>query len=221
MKENKKRIHSTYSVDLCIFTAIIVVLAVLICLPIFMIISDRNIIASILFELLFSLPASIGITLLFYFKSKKKYGKENVDGVLLVCIFVYIVFSLIIATFITRYSSNQTDFDRLDKMTQLSWSILGVSIAVYTIIISAINSTKDGGVKKKLLSAFLDTILPILYSVISLLISTIVLYFFFENQRNIYVLCNISLLSNICSVPYYLATTLRLYIKYKMLPSAQ
>ena len=118
-------------------------------------------------------------SILFWKFIGKRLEKGLVDWVIIFLIALFVALSLIVSALTTKFSSNELSFDKLDNMIQITWVVFGVSIALYTIIIGFISSS-SGDLAKKLFSDFSISLYPIYCASVPLVISTIMIYCFYE-----------------------------------------
>lgn len=160
--------------------------------------------------------ALIGGSIGFYFIVKKKYGSNVLRVIPMILISIYIFSSMVFAACFSKYAQIEKTYEKIEKIVQISWTIYGVSIAFYAIIIGLPNliSLKKDEFEQSFASNILDTINPIIYSTVCMVVSTLLFYCFFDNS--VQTACNwtyTSFILNIFSIPYYLAASI--YLLYK------
>ena len=171
-----------------------------------------GIVLIIIGALLFTCGYIIGSVLLWkYFK--KKLNKDLIDWVIVVLISSFISLSLIVAALTTKFSSNELSFDKLDRMTQITWVVFGVSITLYSIIIGFISSS-NGNSMKSLLSDFTFSLYPVFCTLVPLIISTIMVYCFYDNNILMTTtLSHVSFVAGIFNAPYCLLLSIHFLSK--------
>ena len=212
---DKKQVHSSSYMPL--FTLVIVFLSILFCLFAFQF-PFANVFHAIFAILISSLIVSlmIGSGILYLFLSKKYFGPNSADIFLIVLISLYVLSSCIFAVCFSKFSSAVVDFEKINNIVQVAWTIFGVSVAFYAIIVGLPNiiSSKKANFEQSFFVNILDTMNPIIYSVVTLIIATFLLYCFYENNPNSASnMAYASLIVNTLSVPYYLIVGL--YLLYK------
>ena len=212
---DKKQPH--YSSYMPLFTLVIVVLSILFCLFAFQF-PFANVIHAIFAILVsaFILSLIIGSGILYWFLSKKYFGPNSADIFLIALISLYVLSSCIFAGCFSRFSSVAIDFEKINNVVQVAWTIFGASVAFYAIIVGLPNllSSKKANFEQSFSVNILDTMNPIIYSVVTLIIATFLLYCFYENNPNsANNMAYASLIVNTLSVPYYLIVGL--YLLYK------
>lgn len=158
----------------------------------------------------------VGTGILYWFLSKKYFGPNSADIFLIVLISLYVLSSCIFAVCFSKFSSAVIDFEKINNIIQVAWTIFGVSVAFYAIIVGLPNllSSKKTNFEQSFSVNILDTMNPIIYSVATLIIATFSLYCFYENNpNNASNMAYASLIVNALSVPYYLIVGL--YLLYK------
>ncbi len=212
--DKKQPHHSSY---MPLFTLVIVLLSILFCLFVFQF-PFVNVIHTIFAILMstFVLSLIIGSGILYWFLSKKYFGPNSADIFLIILISLYVLSSCIFAVCFSKFSSSVIDFEKINNIVQVAWTIFGVSVAFYAIIVGLPNiiSSKKAIFEQSFSVNILDTMNPIIYSVATLIIATFSLYCFYENNtNNASNMAYASLIVNTLSVPYYLIAGL--YLLYK------
>ena len=215
MKENNTNRINTIAKCFWMSMYSLIVLVVFGCVCVLSIANKNKPVLIILSCVIGALILAAAIILLFKV-IKKKYNLQSADGVMVFLITIYIGLSLTIVSLITLFSKQEPNFESIEKMVQISWTIFGVSIALYAIIIGlpSIISRKEGNVSQELASDIADSLNPIIYSLLSIIVATVLLYCFYDAQKdNAQSFAYVALISTLLSVPYYLIAGLRFLYK--------
>lgn len=207
----KKTSHA-HSFWVSLYSIIVLTCFMIICVPIMLSVNYIYIIISIIISISFLVLAN-----LFLFKVlKEKHGLSSIDGPLVLLITCYIGLSLGLVALITKFSNTTLSFDGAEKMVQTSWTIFAIAISLYAIMVGlpSVIDKKENNTIKKLSINIIDTLNPILYSLLSIIIATVLLYCFYDklpDSANSF--SYVSLISTMISVPYYLLAGLRFLSK--------
>lgn len=109
----------------------------------------------------------------------KKYASERIDSAVFVLIGIYVVISLLVAAFSTKFTPDTLPFERLNSIQQISWMIISASVGVYSIIFSLIIKNL-GNFKTFIIRDFFVSFYPLLCFATSLVVSSILVYCFYD-----------------------------------------
>ena len=145
------------------------------------------------------------------------YKKRVLDVGLIILIIVYLFVSLLIAAFIIKQENSCKAYQDVVSINQLTWTLFGVSMPFFAVIVGLPSyiKRKETNTLNELALDILDTLYPILLSLLTGIVGTIMLYFFYDKYSyHIELLCTASFVSTIVSIPYYLLAGL--YLLYKV-----
>ena len=137
-------------------------------------------------------------------KKLVKYYGDQFDPISILLITGYVLSSLVVAAFVTIYSSNNLTFELADRMVQLSWIVFGISNALYLAGIGSVFS-KQSEQLKPFLSNYSIYLYPMVVMAAALVATSISLYCFYDSIKGVTgTLIYISFIASIMTVPYYL-----------------
>ena len=141
------------------------------------------------------------------------YGKGLADLVSIILISLYVFVSLLLGMLITKFSTGELVFDKLNSMIQITWAVFGISITIYTVMVGFLSSLNKEK-RKVVFDDYLISLYPVMVSSVSIVISSILLYCFFDKCSPFTnTMTNVSFIAAVLSVPYYLLSCLHLYRK--------
>lgn len=150
---------------------------------------------------------------LFWVIINSVYGKGVADLVSITLTSLYIFISLLLGILITKFSIGESTFDKLNSIMQITWAVFGISITIYTVMVGFLSSL-DKEKRRTVFEDYLMSLYPVMISSVSIMISSIILYCFFDNCLQFAnTMVNVSFISSVISVPYYLMSCLHLYRK--------
>ena len=163
-------------------------------------------ILAIIFEI-WLISSFVVIVVLFYIFKVRRLWKDRINSFSYFLITGFVVISLTISAVLSKYTPQNQPFDVLDRIMSISWTIFGTATGLYVLLMGFLSNSgeKNKEVINHRLSDLFLSLYPILITTALIIVSTLLLYCFYDNNpgtTNNF--CYASLIMSIICVPYYL-----------------